>query len=107
MVRVQYSRTEHSNTRKETRGLMIYALTLDFTDTPSAQLWIEDTFDLSLVNILGIWPSPVRSQRIAKVDVTVDEEVAGCFDNALNQMVRPSYGSPDKARKLLYWEKPK
>jgi hypothetical protein len=85
---------------------MRYAFTLDFNSKQDAQLWIETIFDLSAVSVLGIWQSPIRDQHIAKVEVIIDEEIVGTFDDALNRMVRPGY-NPDsyKDRKLLYWEK--
>ena len=80
---------------------MEYMLTLNFAARDNAQLWIEDTFDLSLIIIKGIWSSPFRSQHIAKIEVTVAAEAKGAFEDGLARL-KNVY--PEEKRILVYWE---
>lgn len=80
---------------------MDYMLTLRFSTRELAQLWIEETFDLAAVSILGIWPSPFRGSQYAKIEVTVAAEAKGAFEDGLTRL-RGIY--PEEKRKLDYWE---
>ena len=80
---------------------MEYMLTLSFPTREQAQLWVEDTFDLSFITIKGIWPSPFRGQQIAKVEVVIAAEAKGSFNEGLSRL-KNVY--PEEKRILLYWE---
>ena len=80
---------------------MEYMLTLNFTTRELAQLWIEETFDLSAVTIKGIWPSPFRGQVFAKIETIIAQEAKGSFEDGLSRL-RNVY--PESGRKVLYWE---
>jgi len=80
---------------------MEYMLTLSFPTREQAQLWVENTFDLSLVILKGIWPSPFRSEQFAKIEVTIAEEARSAFNDGLARM-KNVY--PEEKRILLYWD---
>jgi len=83
---------------------MEYMLTLNFPTRDQAQLWIEDTFDLSSVTLKGIWASPFRNQHIAKIEVMVAAEAKSSFQDGLARL-RNIY--PEEKRILLYWDEVK
>ena len=80
---------------------MKYVFNIKQDSRETTQLWIEDVFDLSVVQLMGIWPSPFRGQFMAKVDVTIDNEVKKAFDSGLDRL-RSIY--PEEKRILLYYE---
>ena len=83
---------------------MDYMLTLRFATRELAQLWIEETFDLAAVSILGIWSSPFRGSQYARVEVVVAQEAKNAFEDGLSRL-RNVY--PEEKRKLDYWEEVK
>jgi hypothetical protein len=85
----------------EDQLVMEYMLTLHFPTREQAQLWVEDTFDLSLVSIKGIWASPFRSEQFAKIEVVIAEEARSSFNDGLARM-KNVY--PEDKRILLYWD---
>jgi len=80
---------------------MDYTLTIKLPTREQAQLWIEETFDLSMVNIKGIWQSPFRGEQLCLLAVTVPEETKKAFQNGLDRL-RSVY--PEEKRIMVYWE---
>ena len=83
---------------------MEYMLTLNFPTRELAQLWIEETFDLSSITVKGIWASPFRGQHYARLEVVVAQEAKGAFEDGLSRL-KNVY--PENGRKVLYWEEVK
>lgn len=83
---------------------MNYTLVLNFDNQSNAQLWAEETFDLSVVLIVGIVQSAFRSQHIVRLTYNGNPETpyVAAFEAGLNRLQSVW---PEEKRILSWWTK--